>query len=138
MVNIYNKETHQFEKKDGVIWGEDVAKLAGKLVDQFETQERIIKTLREENKKLKEGVWEKEEIAHLKNEYDRMRKEMILGFPITSEQADRIREWKKRYEGQKFGAIGGAFTYSFTPTGIGTFASVKGPDGEVFNFQEAD
>ena len=29
MANIYNKETHQFENKDGIIWYNDVAKLAG-------------------------------------------------------------------------------------------------------------
>ena len=44
----------------------------------------------------------------------------------------------EKYEGQHFGAIGGAFTYRFTPTGIGTFATVTGPDGDELKFQEAD
>lgn len=138
MANIYNKETHQFEIKEGINQRIDVAKLAGQLVDQFEMQERQIKYLREENQKLKEGVWEKEEVARLKRDYERMREEYYLGFPITPEQDAEIKEWKKKYEGQHFGAIGGAFTYSFTPTGIGTFATIIGPDGDKLEFQEAN
>ena len=57
---------------------------------------------------------------------------------ITPEQNAKIKEWMKKYEGQHFGAIGGAFTYRFTPTGIGTFATVTGPDGDELKFQEAD
>lgn len=137
MANIYNKETHQFENKDGIIWYNDVAKLAGQLVDQFERQERQIKHLQEENRKLKEGVWEKEEVARLKRDFEKMYVEHSLGFPITPEQNAKIKEWKKKYEGQHFGAIGGAFTYSFTPTGIGTFATITGPDGDKLEFQSA-
>ena len=138
MANIYNKETHQFEKKEGITWHKDVAELAGQLVDQFEAQERQIKYLQEENRKLKEGVWEKEEVARLKKDYERMQEKCSLGFPITPEQNAKIKEWKKKYEGQHFGAIGGAFTYSFTPTGIGTFATVTGPDGDKLEFQEVN
>ena len=138
MANIYNKETHQFEIKEGINQRIDVAKLAGQLVDQFEMQERQIKHLREENQKLKEGVWEKEEVARLKRDYEKMQEKCSLGFPITPEQDVKIKEWKKKYEGQHFGAIGGAFTYSFTPTGIGTFATVTGPDGDKLEFQEAN
>ena len=138
MANIYNKETHQFENKDGIIWYNDVAKLAGQLVDQFERQERQIKHLQEENRKLKEGVWEKEEVARLKRDFEKMYVEHSLGFSITPEQNAKIKEWMKKYEGQHFGAIGGAFTYSFTPTGIGTFATIIGPDGDKLEFQEAN
>ena len=138
MANIYNKETHQFENKDGIIWYNDVAKLAGQLVDQFERQERQIKHLQEENRKLKEGVWEKEEVARLKRDFEKMYVEHSLGFSITPEQNAKIKEWMKKYEGQHFGAIGGAFTYRFTPTGIGTFATVTGPDGDELKLQEAD
>ena len=116
----------------------DITKLAGQLVDQFEMQERQIKYLQEENQKLKEGVWEKEEVARLKRDYERMREKYYLGFPITPEQDAKIKEWKKKYKGQHFGAIGGAFTYHFTPTGIGTFATVTGPDGDKLEFQEAN
>ena len=95
MANIYNKETHQFENKDGIIWYNDVAKLAGQLVDQFERQERQIKHLQEENRKLKEGVWEKEEVARLKRDFEKMYVEHSLGFSITPEQNAKIKEWMK-------------------------------------------
>ena len=116
----------------------DITELTGQLVEQFERQERRIKYLQEENRKLKEGVWEKEEVARLKRDYERMREKYYLGFPITPEQDAKIKEWKKKYKGQHFGAIGGAFTYHFTPTSVGTFATIVGPDGDKLEFQEAN
>ena len=115
----------------------DITELTGQLVEQFERQERRIKYLQEENRKLKEGVWEKEEVARLKSDYEKMHEIYSLGFPITPEQNAKIKEWKKKYEGQHFGAIGGAFTYHFTPTSVGTFATIVGPDGDELEFQNA-
>lgn len=138
MAKIYNRETHSFEETSNVVWHKDIAEIAGHLVDEFDWIKKQNDLLREENRKLKEGVWEKEEIARLKSEYERMRIEYTLGFPITPEQNAKIKEWMKKYEELKFGAIGGAFTYCFTPTGIGVFAKVKGPDGDELEFQEAD
>ena len=43
--------------------------------DKFMRQEEKMEHLSEENKKLKEGVWEKEETARLKAEYERMKHE---------------------------------------------------------------
>ena len=41
-----------------------------------------------------------------------------------------------KYRGKNFGAIGGAFTYKFTPTSIGITGEVIAPNGESFTFKE--
>jgi len=46
-------------------------------------------------------------------------------FTITPEQLLRIEEWLKQFEGRYTGAIGGAFTYCFTPTGLGVIVKVR-------------
>lgn len=99
------------------------------LKDKFLRQEEQNKRLREENEKLKNGIWEKEEIARLKADYDRFHEEWRLGFPITKEQREKINEWQKSY-------IGGVFTYKFVPTPIGVCGVCIAPNGDEFEFQE--
>ncbi len=57
-------------------------------------------------------------------------------FSLDDDQAEKVQEWKQEHEcslrtdehgvrGERYvGAIGGATTYSFTPTGIGTIVEV--------------
>ena len=64
------------------------------LKEKFMRQEECNQHLSEENKKLKEGVWEKEETARLKAEYEKMKHEYYhRGFPITEEEKEKIDEW---------------------------------------------
>lgn len=48
-----------------------------------------------------------------------------MKFEIDEEQLKKIQEWKNTLKVEYTGAIGGRFTYEFTPTGIGTAITVK-------------
>lgn len=48
-------------------------------------------------------------------------------FQVSKEQDKQISEWmhKKRKDGKPEGAIGGRFTFNFTPTSLGVVITVK-------------
>lgn len=48
----------------------------------------------------------------------------MITFTLTKEQEAKLAEWKDMQE-YPSATIGGAFTFSFTPTGIGTTIIVK-------------
>lgn len=106
----------------------------------IEAVERRNKYLEEENKKLKDEHYKDEEIARLKEERDKAQKDMWRGFPISEEDDKKIKEWCKKHELEKHGgkmrkgAIGGAYTYIFTPTSIGIVCTIKCFCGETFDF----
>ena len=117
------------------------------LKDKFEKQEEENNRLKEENEKLKTGLFEKEEMARLKNEYNKMLKDCIRGFPISEEEQETIEHWKEQHELEKHnlktfnqwlafqGVSGGRYTYVFTPTAIGIVGEVKCTCGDSFEFQ---
>jgi len=45
-------------------------------------------------------------------------------FELTEEQRNRLTEWQNTLEKQYTGAIGGAYTYLFTPTALGLIIQV--------------
>lgn len=48
-----------------------------------------------------------------------------MKFELSKEQVDELIEWQKRHKTTNCGAIGGRYTYSFTPTSVGTIVEVK-------------
>jgi len=47
-------------------------------------------------------------------------------FTLTPEQVQRIEAWKDEHNRGKYsGAIGGRYTYSFTPTSLGVIVKVR-------------
>jgi hypothetical protein len=46
-------------------------------------------------------------------------------FVLSGRQRKRFEEWKKQFDKLSVGPVGGTYTFSFTPTSIGTFVSVK-------------
>lgn len=70
------------------------------------------------------------------------------GFPISENEHESIQAWIKNHDEEKHGAdykngkyrnsgaIGGAYTYEFTPTSIGTFGRVRCSCGRCFDFRE--
>lgn len=54
---------------------------------------------------------------------------MFLGKLLSDEQNITLNKWKmsqeKQYGVDNIGAIGGAYTYSFTPTALGTIIKVS-------------
>ena len=67
---------------------------------------------------------------------------VVLTFEITEKQYKKYKRWrnaKKKKEGELYvGAIGGAYTFCFTPTGIGEIVTVKAADGEELDLTDYD
>lgn len=105
------------------------------LQEQFSRQEKEIERLRQENTKLKNGIWKEEEVARLKHEYDRMKEDYYRGFPISKEEKALIDEFMSQHKGY-YGAIGGGFTYQFLPTSIGVSGTIIASNGDKLEFRE--
>lgn len=108
------------------------------LKDKFMRQEEKIKYLSEENRKLKKGVWEKEESSRLESEYERMKHEYYnFGFPITEEEKEKIDEWAKTHECKTRGTRAEGYRkFIFSPTELGVVGEVKCSCGQTFTFRE--
>ena len=97
--------------------------------------------LEKENEHLRTEAYKDEELAKMKEQYEKMKADYYRGFPITEEEGKKINEWiKKQMEGwedMKIGAIGGRFHYEFTPTSIGIVGVVvDGITHERFTIRE--
>ncbi len=64
-------------------------------------------------------------------------------FKISNEDNEKIAEWRKVhipdcvvYTNKEKGAIGGLYTFCFTPTSLGTVTIIKCACGEEFNFTD--
>jgi len=116
------------------------------LKEKFLGQEEKIEYLKEEIKNLKDEHWKDNELQSMKEQYNKMRKDYYRGFPISEEESEKINAWIMKHEKEKHlrsendfprgGAIGGSYTYHFTPTSIGVFGSIQCSCGEKFTFQE--
>ena len=49
----------------------------------------------------------------------------MFNFELDAEQIKKFVEWKEQLPKVDTGAIGGGYTFSFTPTGLGTITVVK-------------
>lgn len=98
--------------------------------------------LREENEKLKNEHYKNEEIQRLVEENERLHERLRESFEIDEEGRANLYKWQKdhlekKHHGKRYaGAIGGRFTYSFTPTSVGTIGSIECSCGESFCFKE--
>lgn len=63
-------------------------------------------------------------------------------FTLTAEQMEKFDTWrikKNERDGQvNVGAIGGAYTFCFTPTGLGMIEEVRCSDGTKINLTDVD
>ena len=122
--------------KDGK-WIEvsEIKKIAEQLVERYQYQSEQYDILKQENDKLKNSVWEKEEIASLKKELDTLKKLMSFNFFITEEENEKIQKWMSKRPIKR--VIGGRYEYRFFPTGIGVVGKIVDVlDGESFVFRE--
>lgn len=76
-----------------------------------------------------------EEIQKLQENNHQMHQDLLRGFPITEEEAVAIRKWQEEHQNDG-GAIGGGYTYEFTPTAIGEVGTIRSSDGSSFTFRE--
>lgn len=110
--------------------------------------ERRIKSLLEENKKLKEGYSKDTEIQEMQQQLDKMQKDYWRGFPITEEEQVAIEAWKKEHDEKAHGyttdtlrmkaegVSGGRYLYKFVPTSLGVSGVIRCSCGAEFEFQE--
>jgi hypothetical protein len=59
-------------------------------------------------------------------------------FDLTAEQHKKYDEWRKEKGEVYVGAIGGAYTFCFTPTGLGNMVEVKCADGTKLDLTDSD
>lgn len=67
---------------------------------------------------------------------------MAFNFTVPDEEADKSRKWRKDHDKIcpqiEVGAIGGKFTWSFTPTGLGCILKLKCACGEELDLTDYD
>ena len=91
-----------------------------------DNKDKQIDALKLKLSKIQDEKWKDEELRSLKSRIDEL--ESRICFELTQEENRIAEDFIKSYNKNDFGAIGGAFTYKFTPTGVGTICSIVGPD----------
>lgn len=119
------------------------------LKKEKERLETINKILKDSNEKLQSGIFEFEYIKKCHEEIKELNNMLRQGhlFELSGYEKQKIAEWRRKhdeevhgadYDNHKFrynGAIGGEYTYCFTPTSIGTVGIVKCCCGEEYVFR---
>lgn len=128
--------------KDGGIWIMDsIENDLKRIYDHYRSVVNENEYLRKENERLKSEAYKDEELSTMKERYDKMKSDYYRGFPISEKENERIKDWinnlTKDEVPTKIGAIGGRFTYRFTPTSIGIIGTIEDSiTGEKLTFQE--
>lgn len=115
---------------------EILTELADYVVETEDRRDKAVKQLEEFNKD--------EEIVKLKKQLEQKENRIKNSqtFVILPEEVKVIEEWKKQHTKEKHGgseyagAIGGRYSYKFTPTSIGTFGTIICDCGEKFEFAD--
>ena len=105
------------------------------LLKRLRQLELSVESLKKENAELKSEHYKDEQLSNMKDKLNKMKKDYYRGFPISEEEEEQINKFQDKYM-KYYGAIGGAFTYKFTPTSIGIAGEVIAPNGESFTFKE--
>ena len=124
--------------KDKPVWTLDtIENDLQRLYDHFRKADTQNQYLRAEIEKVRAEKYASEEMTKMKERYEEMRDDYFRGFPISKEEEKKIHEWMDSLPEAGSGAIGGRFTYKFTPTSIGVIGTVvDGITGKEFTFQE--
>lgn len=105
------------------------------LLKRLRQLELSVEILKKENAELKSEHYKDEQLSNMKDKLNRMEKDYYRGFPISEEEEAQINKFQDKYR-KYYGAIGGAFTYKFTPTSIGVIGEVIAPNSESFVFKD--
>ena len=116
------------------------------IINRIDALATYNRELQEENKRLKDEHYEKSELKTMKENLEEMKKSCYRGFPLSEDEEEAIETWKAEHikechpETKKnpfaFGAIGGNFSYEFTPTSIGNIGKIKCCCGKEFTFRD--
>ena len=70
------------------------------------------------------------------------KQKVVLTFEITEKQYKKYQRWRRaktKKEGELYvGAVGGAYTFCFTPTGIGQIIEVRTSGGDRLDLTDFD
>ena len=128
--------------KEGGIWIMDsIENDLKRIYDHYRSVVNENEYLRKENERIKSEKYKDEELSTMKERYEKMQSEYFRGFPISDKECEKIDGWinnlTKDEPLTKMGAIGGRFTYRFTPTSIGVIGTIEDSiTGEKLTFQE--
>jgi len=100
------------------------------LSQRFDDAEASMQRFKEENNRLKSEHYKDEELQEMASRLNKMRESIRNGFPIPKKEYEDANEWIKshndsKHNGSHHGAIGGAYSWTFVPTSIGTIGYVK-------------
>lgn len=120
-------------RNDKFITIPEIEQLCDMLYEKFSREFKLNKALIEENRTLKEGVWEKEDVARLKKEVE----DLHRGFPITKKEWDDIYKWVDDHN-TDINSRTPHFVkrFEFVPTPIGYSGKVVCGCGAEYEFHE--
>lgn len=116
---------------------------------KLDIAQKRISYLEKENKELKNEHYKNNKLQEMKQKLEEMEDAYYhRGFPISKEEEENIQKWIHQHENEyhsprktpfgtyRGGAIGGCYTYTFTPTSIGTVGTIKCSCGKEYTFME--
>lgn len=99
------------------------------LKNLYEYQKTQIEKLVEKNAELSADGWKDKELQDMREQLNSAKNELHNGFGIKPDIKKAIEDWQREHikvrhsHTQSRSAIGGEFTYTFSPTSIGTFGT---------------